>query len=70
MPAFGEHLTAKFYVDIVISNAIDKPSLLRLDPDEKLKQDSVVLNSILSSPKTIIEIPAKNILIINLMILV
>ena len=60
MPAVGEHLTAKYYVDNAISNAIDESSLLRLDPDEKLKQDSVVLNSTLTSPKTIIELPTKN----------
>ena len=36
--------------------------MLRLDPDEKLKldkQDSIILNSTLTSPKTIIEIPTK-----------
>ena len=51
-------MTAKLYVD----NSIDESSLLRLDPDEKLKldeQDSIVLNSTLTSPKTIIEIPTK-----------
>ena len=52
------HLTAKLYVD----KSIDESNLLRLDPDEKLKlveQDSIVLNSTLTSPKTIIEIPTK-----------
>ena len=52
------HLTAKLYVD----NLIDESSLLRLDPDEKLdldNQDSIILNSTLTSPKTIIEIPTK-----------
>ena len=37
--------------------------MLRLDPDEKLnldEQDSIVLNSTLTSPKTIIELPTKN----------
>ena len=38
MVAVGEHLTAKCYVDNSIANAIDEPSLLRLDLDEKLKQ--------------------------------
>ena len=60
MPAVGEHLTAKYYVDNAISKAIDESSLLRLDPDEKLEQDSIILNSTLSSPKTILEIPTKN----------
>ena len=34
--------------------------MLRLDPDEILKQDSINLNSTLTSPKTIIEVPTKN----------
>ena len=59
MPAVGEHLTAKYYVDNAISKAIDESSLLRLDPDEKLEQDSIILNSTLTTPKTILEIPTK-----------
>ena len=62
-PAISEHLTAKFFVDNAIPYSIDEPSLLRLDPEEKLnldKQDSIVLNSSLTLPKTIIEIPTKN----------
>ena len=58
LPQTDTHLTAKLYVD----NAINESSLLRLDPDEKLKlneQDSIIPNSILTSPKTIIEIPTK-----------
>ena len=38
-------------------------SFLRLDPNEKLKldeQDSIFLDSILTSPKTISELPAKS----------
>ena len=58
-------------VDKAISDAIYEPSLLRLDRDEKLKQDSKSLNSTLTSSKTIIELPTKNyMLIIDLMILV
>ena len=34
--------------------------MLRLDPVEKLKQDSIILNSNLTTPKTIIEVPTKN----------
>ena len=34
--------------------------MLRLDLDEKLTQDSIILNSTLTSPKTIIELPTKN----------
>ena len=45
-----------------VDNFIDESSLLRLDLDEKLKldeQDSIVLNSTLTSPKTTIEIPTE-----------
>ena len=37
MPAFGEHLTAKYYVDQAFSNAAHGSPLIRLDPDEKLQ---------------------------------
>ena len=60
LPQIDSHLTAKFYVDNAISDSIDESSLLRLDTDEKLTQDSIVLNSTLTSPKTIIELPTKN----------
>ena len=58
-PAVNEHLTPKIYVD----TAIDELSLLRLDPSETLdldNQDSILLNSTLSSPKKVIEIPTKS----------
>ena len=58
LPQIDSHLTAKLYVD----NAIDQSSLLRLDPDETLDVDnhgSIILNSTLTEPKTIIEIPTK-----------
>ena len=58
LPQIDSHLTAKLYVD----NAIDESSLLRLDPNEKLdleNQDSIILNSALTSPIKIIEIPTK-----------
>ena len=60
MPAVGEHLTAKYYVDNAISDGVNEQSLLRLDPDEKLAQDTIILNSTLSTPTTILEIPTKN----------
>ena len=56
LPQIDSHLTAKLYVD----NAISEQSLLRLDPDEELKQDTIILNSALTSPKTIIQLPTKN----------
>ena len=63
MPAVGEHLTAKYYVDKAISHSVRQSSLLRLDPDEKVKvdeQNSINLNSALTSPQTIIEVPSKS----------
>ena len=35
IPAVGEPLTAKFYVDTAISNSVEESFLLKLDPDEK-----------------------------------
>ena len=58
MPQIDSHLTAKLYVD----NAIDESSLLRLDPSETLDldiPDSILVNSALTSPKKVIEIPTK-----------
>ena len=60
IPLIDSHLTAKLYVDNAISDSVDESALLRFDPDEKLKQESVNLNSILTSLKTIIELPTKN----------
>ena len=60
LPQIDSHLTAKLYVDNAISDSVDESSLLRLDPDEKMKQDSIILISSLTSPKTIIEMPTKN----------
>ena len=60
MPQIDSHLTAKLYVDNAISDGVSESSLLRLDPDEKLKQDTIILNSTLSAPKMIIELPTKN----------
>ena len=59
LPQIDSHLTAKLYVDKAISDSIDESSLLRLDTDEKLTQDTIVLNSTLTSPKTIVELPTK-----------
>ena len=59
-PQIDSHLTANLYVDNAISDSVDESSLLRLDPGEKLKQDSIVLNSTLTSPKTIIELSTEN----------
>ena len=60
LPEIDSHLTAKLSVDNTISDAIDEPSKFGLDPDEQLNQNSIILNSILISPKTIIELPTKN----------
>ena len=51
MPAVGEQLTAKYYVDNAIFYSVDESSLLILGPDEKLKlneQDSIILSSTLT----------------------
>ena len=48
------------YVDNAILDGLNESSLLRIDPDEKLKQGSIFLNSTLTSPKTILRIPTKN----------
>ena len=50
------------YVDNSISNSVGESSFLRLDADEKLNlddQDYILLNSTLTSLKTIIEKPTK-----------
>ena len=61
-PTIEKHLTPKLYVGQVISDSVDEESLLRLDPDEKLKldeQNSITPYSTLTLSKTIIEIPTK-----------
>ena len=60
--AFREQLKSKMNVDSDISSNVDESSLLRLDPDKKLKldeRDFIFLNSILTSAKIILEIPDK-----------
>ena len=61
MPAVGEHLSPKNIKGIFYW--LDEVSLLRLDPNEKLKlkeQDSINLNSTLTSPKAIIKLLTKS----------
>ena len=60
LPQIDSHLTAKLYVDNSISDSVDESSLLRLNFDEKLTQDTILLNSALTSPRTLLEIPTKN----------
>ena len=55
--AVGEHLKAKNIVEESLYNSVDESTLLRLDSNQELKldeQDSLVLNSTLESPKTVI----------------
>ena len=57
-----EHLTPKYFVDNTIFYSVEERSLLRLVADEKLKldgQDSPILNSTLTTPKSTIEFPTK-----------
>ena len=69
-PHLDSHLTAKLYVDDTISNSVDESTLLRLDTNENFKpdeQDSINSNSTLTSPKTIIEIPTKKLILMAYM---
>ena len=59
LPQIDSHLSAKLYVDNAISDGVNDQLLLRLDPVEKLTQDSIILNSTLTSSKIIIEMPTK-----------
>ena len=63
LPTLEEQLIPKYYVDNAIFDGVDESSVLRLHPDEKsnlAEQDSIVLNSTLTSPKTtIIKLPTK-----------
>ena len=59
IPQIDSHLTAKLFFDNTISDGVNESSLLRLDLDNKFKQDSIILNSTLTSPKTTLEIPTK-----------
>ena len=68
LPQIDSHLTAKLYVDTAVSVAIDEPPLLRLDPHERLKRSFILLNSTLTTIKTVFGIPTKNMLIKNSMI--
>ena len=67
LPAVREHLTPKIFADEALSLSTNDSSIISLDRDEKLKldeQDSLILNSFLTSPKTIIKIPTKSSVII------
>ena len=62
-PEWGDQVTSKLYVDNTIRNNVIESILLRLDPNEKsnlVEQDSIILNSTPTSPKTIIELPIRN----------
>ena len=62
-PTPEEQLSPTNYVNQAISEAVYESSFLRFEPDEKLKsdeQDSIVLNSTLTLPKTKIVLPTKN----------
>ena len=62
-PTLKEHLTPKYYVDNALFYSVDESSLVRQDPNENIKLDergSILPNSTLTSPKTIIELPIKS----------
>ena len=55
----GDQVTSKLYVDNLVRKNVDESTLLSLDLDEKSsleEQDSIILNSTLTSLKTDIEI--------------
>ena len=63
IPTLAEQLTPKIFVDQAqaTSDGVDESTIWRLDPDEKLeKQDSIVPNTTLTIPKTVIEVPTKS----------
>ena len=62
MPENGDQVTSKLYVDNLVRKGVEESTSLRFDPDEKLslnEQDSILLNSTSTSPKTIKEVPTK-----------
>ena len=63
MLAIREHLTPRHYVDQANFYHVNELYLLRSDPDEESKlneQNSIDLNSTLTSPKTILELRTKS----------
>ena len=62
-PTLDAQLTSKFYVDNFVLDNVDEASLLRLDPKSDIhfgKLDSIFVNSSITSPRTIIELPTKS----------
>ena len=62
-PTLDEELTPKYYVDNFVLNNVDEASLLRLDPKSDIhfgKLDSLFVNSPITSPRTIIELPTRS----------
>ena len=51
MPAVGEHLTAKYYVDQLVSDSVDEPTLVRNNQDNDFSiynftnLNSIILNT-------------------------
>ena len=41
MPAVGEPLTAKFYVDQVVSNRVEDPTLVRMKQDKNFNNPNL-----------------------------
>ena len=62
-PTPDAQLTPKFYVDNFVLNNVDEESLLRVDPKSDIhfgKLDSIFVNSSITSPRTVIELPTKS----------
>ena len=62
-PTLDAELTPKFYVDHFVLNCVNEESLLRVDPKSDIhfgKLDSIFVNSPITSPRTIIELPTRS----------
>ena len=62
-PTHDHHLAPKFYVDHFVLDNVDEVSLLRVDPKSDIhfgKLDSIFVNSSITSPRTIIELPTRS----------
>ena len=58
-------LSPKAYVGLRLSEWIDEPSILRLDPDDKFKEQFIRIKSSLTNPKTMIDITVNNSFVSN-----
>ena len=62
MPAVRKPFTPRHYVDQAIFHHVGELSIFRLDPEtlKQEEQDSIIFNSTLTTPKTVIELSTKS----------